>query len=79
MGFKGFQIAAEKQKDYVCIRYEGSEYTLSHGSVVLAAVTSCTNNCNPSVMLAAGRLSLSKVPFLDYPWVLGSCLILETS
>uniref|UniRef100_A0A8C0LAU5 Iron responsive element binding protein 2 n=1 Tax=Canis lupus dingo TaxID=286419 RepID=A0A8C0LAU5_CANLU len=61
VGFKGFQIAAEKQKDYVCIRYEGSEYTLSHGSVVLAAVTSCTNNCNPSVMLAAGLLAKKAV------------------
>ncbi|XP_077703965.1 iron-responsive element-binding protein 2 isoform X3 [Canis aureus] len=61
VGFKGFQIAAEKQKDYVCIRYEGSEYMLSHGSVVLAAVTSCTNNCNPSVMLAAGLLAKKAV------------------
>lgn len=61
VGFKGFQIAAEKQKDYVSIRYEGSEYTLSHGSVVLAAVTSCTNNCNPSVMLAAGLLAKKAV------------------
>ena len=31
------------------------EYTLSHGSVVIAAVTSCTNTSNPSVMLGAGR------------------------
>lgn len=54
VGFKGFQIAAEKQKDIVSIHYEGSEYKLSHGSVVIAAVISCTNNCNPSVMLAAG-------------------------
>ncbi|KAB1257410.1 Iron-responsive element-binding protein 2 [Camelus dromedarius] len=56
VGFKGFQIAAEKQNDVVSIHYEGSEYKLAHGSVVIAAVISCTNNCNPSVMLAAGRL-----------------------
>ena len=31
------------------------EYTLNHGSVVIAAVTSCTNMSNPSVMLGAGR------------------------
>ncbi|XP_045863366.1 iron-responsive element-binding protein 2 [Meles meles] len=61
VGFKGFQIAAEKQKDNVSIRYEGSEYTLAHGSVVMAAVTSCTNNCNPSVMLAAGLLAKKAV------------------
>jgi aconitase A len=55
VGFKGFQIAAEKQNDSISIHYEGSEYKLSHGSVVIAAVISCTNNCNPSVMLAAGK------------------------
>uniref|UniRef100_A0A452U4H1 Iron-responsive element-binding protein 2 n=1 Tax=Ursus maritimus TaxID=29073 RepID=A0A452U4H1_URSMA len=61
VGFKGFQIAAEKQKDNISIHYEGSEYKLSHGSVVMAAVTSCTNNCNPSVMLAAGLLAKKAV------------------
>lgn len=54
VGFRGFQIAAEKQNDAVSLHYEGRDYQLSHGSVVIAAVTSCTNNCNPSVMLAAG-------------------------
>jgi len=61
VGFKGFQIAAEKQKENVSIHYGGSEYQLSHGSVVMAAVTSCTNNCNPSVMLAAGLLAKKAV------------------
>ncbi|ELW70677.1 Iron-responsive element-binding protein 2 [Tupaia chinensis] len=61
VGFKGFQIAAEKQSDTVSIHYEGSEYKLSHGSVVIAAVISCTNNCNPSVMLAAGLLAKKAV------------------
>uniref|UniRef100_A0A2K6DAM6 Iron responsive element binding protein 2 n=1 Tax=Macaca nemestrina TaxID=9545 RepID=A0A2K6DAM6_MACNE len=61
VGFKGFQIAAEKQRDIVSIHYEGSEYKLSHGSVVIAAVISCTNNCNPSVMLAAGLLAKKAV------------------
>ena len=31
------------------------EYMLSHGSVVIVTVTSCTNTSNPSVMLGAGR------------------------
>uniref|UniRef100_A0ABI7XFA7 Iron-responsive element-binding protein 2 n=1 Tax=Felis catus TaxID=9685 RepID=A0ABI7XFA7_FELCA len=61
VGFKGFQIAAEKQNDTVCIQYEGSEFRLCHGSVVVAAVISCTNNCNPSVMLAAGLLAKKAV------------------
>ncbi|XP_005521463.1 PREDICTED: iron-responsive element-binding protein 2 isoform X2 [Pseudopodoces humilis] len=60
-GVKGFQIAAEKQNDVVPVQYEGNEYKLSHGCVVIAAVISCTNNCNPSVMLAAGLLAKKAV------------------
>ncbi|XP_033015412.1 iron-responsive element-binding protein 2 [Lacerta agilis] len=56
-GFKGFQIPAERQRDVVPVEYEGNEYKLAHGSVVIAAVISCTNNCNPSVMLGAGLLA----------------------
>ncbi|XP_006104566.1 iron-responsive element-binding protein 2 [Myotis lucifugus] len=61
VGCRGFQIAAEKQSDAVSLHYEGSDYRLSHGAVVVAAVTSCTNNCNPSVMLAAGLLAKKAV------------------
>ena len=32
----------------------GEKFTLRHGSVVIAAITSCTNTSNPSVMLARG-------------------------
>ena len=35
--------------------FENKEYTISHGSVVIAAITSCTNTSNPSVMLGAGE------------------------
>ncbi|XP_036211149.1 iron-responsive element-binding protein 2 isoform X4 [Myotis myotis] len=61
VGFRGFQVAAEKQSDTISLHYEGSDYRLSHGAVVVAAVTSCTNNCNPSVMLAAGLLAKKAV------------------
>nr|XP_014353843.1 PREDICTED: iron-responsive element-binding protein 2 [Latimeria chalumnae] len=61
VGFKGFQISPDRQKDVVPIQLEGNEYKLSHGSVVIAAVISCTNNCNPSVMLAAGLLAKNAV------------------
>jgi aconitate hydratase len=37
--------------------FEGKDYTLSHGSVIIAAITSCTNTSNPSVMLAAGVIA----------------------
>lgn len=60
-GVKGFQVAAEKQNDTVPVQYEGNEYKLSHGCVVIAAVISCTNNCNPSVMLAAGMLGADSI------------------
>ncbi|KYO21327.1 iron-responsive element-binding protein 2 [Alligator mississippiensis] len=60
-GLKGFQIPAEKQNDVVPVQYEGNEYKLSHGCIVIAAVISCTNNCNPSVMLAAGLLAKKAV------------------
>ncbi|KFV10122.1 Iron-responsive element-binding protein 2, partial [Tauraco erythrolophus] len=60
-GVKGFQVAVEKQNDIVPVQYEGNEYKLSHGCIVIAAVISCTNNCNPSVMLAAGLLAKKAV------------------
>ncbi len=37
--------------------FEGKEYTIGHGSVIIAAITSCTNTSNPSVMLAAGVIA----------------------
>jgi aconitate hydratase len=36
---------------------DGSAFTLDHGAVAIAAITSCTNTSNPSVMLAAGLLA----------------------
>ncbi len=38
-------------------KVEGEDYSLDHGKVVIAAITSCTNTSNPSVMLAAGLLA----------------------
>ncbi len=53
-GFKGFQVAPERHDARVPFQFNGAEYSLSHGSVVIAAITSCTNTSNPSVMLGAG-------------------------
>uniref|UniRef100_V9KUG0 aconitate hydratase n=1 Tax=Callorhinchus milii TaxID=7868 RepID=V9KUG0_CALMI len=53
-GFKGFQIPSARLEDKVKFQYNEQEYELSHGSVVIAAITSCTNTSNPSVMLGAG-------------------------
>lgn len=43
------------------INFKGEEYELNHGSVVIAAITSCTNTSNPDVMLAAGLLAKAAV------------------
>jgi aconitate hydratase len=39
------------------IHFKGKDFRLNHGAVVIAAITSCTNTSNPSVMLAAGLLA----------------------
>ena len=46
-------------------------FELKHGSVVIAAITSCTNTSNPSVMLAAGLLAQKALSFglTTKPWV----------
>ncbi|XP_070137097.1 cytoplasmic aconitate hydratase-like isoform X2 [Drosophila bipectinata] len=62
LGFKGFAIAPEAQKASGELQWtDGKTYKLSHGSVVLAAITSCTNTSNPSVMLGAGLLAKNAV------------------
>ncbi|MDG9929616.1 MULTISPECIES: aconitate hydratase AcnA [unclassified Pseudomonas] len=55
-------------------RYEGSTYRLKHGAVVIAAITSCTNTSNPSVMMAAGLLAKKAVEkgLQRKPWVKSS-------
>src|SRR6266480_2919367 len=49
----------------------GEDYSLEHGSVVIAAITSCTNTSNPSVMIGAGLLAKKAVEkgLQRQPWV----------
>uniref|UniRef100_T1J0N8 Cytoplasmic aconitate hydratase n=1 Tax=Strigamia maritima TaxID=126957 RepID=T1J0N8_STRMM len=61
IGFKGFGISEDKSNSVVPFVYEDKNYTLNHGSVVIAAITSCTNTSNPSVMLGAGLLAQKAV------------------
>lgn len=56
-GFKGFQIDPKSHDAAVPFEFNGNKYELSHGSVVISAITSCTNTSNPSVMLGAGLLA----------------------
>ncbi|WP_133543777.1 aconitate hydratase AcnA [Microbacterium sp. BK668] len=56
----------------VPVTLEGGEsFTLDHGAVTIAAITSCTNTSNPSVMLAAGLLARNAVKkgLKAKPWV----------
>jgi aconitate hydratase len=50
---------------------KGEDFTLDHGHVVIAAITSCTNTSNPSVMLGAGLLARNAVQrgLQVKPWV----------
>jgi aconitate hydratase len=50
---------------------EGSELSIGHGDVVIAAITSCTNTSNPSVMMGAGLLAANAVKrgLKVKPWV----------
>jgi aconitate hydratase len=50
---------------------DGAEVTLDHGRVVIAAITSCTNTSNPSVMVGAGLLAKKAVErgLASKPWV----------
>lgn len=50
---------------------DGTSYTLDHGAVTIAAITSCTNTSNPSVMLAAGLLARNAAQkgLKAKPWV----------
>lgn len=51
--------------------YDGQTYRLKNGAVVIAAITSCTNTSNPSVMMAAGLVAKKAVEkgLTRKPWV----------
>nr|WP_269800919.1 aconitate hydratase AcnA [Aliidiomarina celeris] len=60
--------------DSTAVPIEGTDHKLSHGDVVIAAITSCTNTSNPSVMLAAGLVAKKAVEkgLQRKPWVKSS-------
>jgi aconitate hydratase len=70
-GTGGLQVA-EREEHHVDLTLEdGTETELDHGHVVIAAITSCTNTSNPSVMIAAGLLAKNAVErgLQSRPWV----------
>jgi aconitate hydratase len=61
----------ESPDEGVAVEMDGQRFTLSHGSVVIAAITSCTNTSNPEVMLGAGLVARKAVErgLKRKPWV----------
>ncbi len=55
----------------VAVQMNGDRFQLGHGSVVIAAITSCTNTSNPSVLIGAGLLAKKAVEkgLTRKPWV----------
>ena len=54
---QGFAIPKEAQEKVANFSFNGKPAEITHGSVVIAAITSCTNTSNPSVMLGAGLVA----------------------
>ncbi|MBV8061486.1 MAG: aconitate hydratase AcnA [Alphaproteobacteria bacterium] len=73
-------VAARGKKAAVA----GADYSLSHGDVVIAAITSCTNTSNPGVLIAAGlvarkarQLGLQKKPWVKTSLAPGSQVVTD--
>ncbi len=64
-------VAPETSEPSVAVHTDDGDFVLEHGSTVIAAITSCTNTSNPSVMMAAGLLAKKAVEkgLRSKPWV----------
>ena len=70
-GHSGHGLAPDRTDAAAKVNLEGEAITLNHGDVVIAAITSCTNTSNPSVMIAAGLVARNAVQrgLALPPWV----------
>lgn len=70
-GGGGVAVGNAEQAGHAHSTSGGHTYPLEHGAVVIAAITSCTNTSNPSVMMAAGLLAKKAVErgLASKPWV----------
>ena len=78
---KEFGTAAD---DATAIQVEGEDFTVTHGDVFIAAITSCTNTSNPSVLIAAGlvarkaaALGLQRKPWVKTSFAPGSQVVTD--
>ena len=58
---RGFGLGKDELARTATVEMDGATSELGHGAVVIAAITSCTNTSNPSVMLGAGLLARKAV------------------
>jgi len=58
---RGFELSSEALARKGTVGTNGGSYQIGHGSVVIAAITSCTNTSNPSVLVAAGLVAKKAV------------------
>jgi aconitate hydratase len=68
---RGFALEGPALARTGTVKHNGHTDTIHHGAVVIAAITSCTNTSNPSVMVAAGLLARKAVAkgLTSKPWV----------
>jgi aconitate hydratase len=64
-------LAKRRSDDAIQVTVDGETFELDHGRVVIAAITSCTNTSNPSVMIGAGLLARNALAkgLARKPWV----------
>ncbi|MDF3608416.1 aconitate hydratase AcnA [Paracoccus sp. DMF-8] len=84
MGAEGGAIVAPARDARRTVEVEGKDYTIRDGSVVIAAITSCTNTSNPYVMIGAGlvarkarELGLNRKPRVKTSLAPGSQVVAE--
>jgi len=70
-GQAGLVAPPPARPTHATLRIDDVDHVLRHGSVVIAAITSCTNTSNPSVMIAAGLMANKAVErgLRSKPWV----------
>lgn len=68
---RGFELNDNQLKSQVNTTYNNETFSLTHGSVVIASITSCTNTSNPSVLISAGLVAKKAVDkgLKTKPWV----------
>jgi len=83
-GPQGYELSEEALAKTGEYKDNGSSVTMKHGDVVIAAITSCTNTSNPSVMVAAGLLAkkavekgLTRKPYVKTSLAPGSKVVTE--